>query len=115
MNRIALVLTLFFVLLSAACGSYNNNMGGAGSPVVMTLAPNATPAGGQTFTLTVNGSGFGTDSVVYWNGAPQVSAYGTGAKVTAQITAADIMNSGMVPVYVRSGGKNSNTIDFTVQ
>jgi hypothetical protein len=25
------------------------------------------------------------------------------------------MNAGMFPVYVRSGGKNSNMINFTVQ
>jgi len=113
-TRINLAVLLCLLSLSAACGSYNNNMG-AGAPVVMTLTPNATPAGGQAFTLTVTGSHFGTDSVVYWNGAPQASTYATGSSVSAQITAADIMNSGMVPVYVRSGGKNSNMIDFTVQ
>lgn len=115
MTRISLVVMVLLVMMVAACGSYNNNMGGAGSPVVMTLAPNMTPAGGLAFTLTVNGSGFGTDAVVYWNGSPQASSYATGGKVTAQITAADIMNSGRVPVYVRSGAKNSNSVDFTVQ
>jgi len=115
MTRIRFLVMVALAMMIAACGGYNNNMGGAGAPMVMTLAPNMTPAGGGAFTLTVNGSGFGIDSVVYWNKVAQVSAYGTGTTVTAQITAADIMNSGMVPVYVRSGGKNSNTIDFTVQ
>ena len=35
--------------------------------------------------------------------------------VTAQVAAVDVMNAGMFPVYVRSGGKNSNMINFTVQ
>jgi hypothetical protein len=115
MTRISLLLVVALAVMAPACGGYNSNMGGAGAPVVMTLAPNMANAGGGAFTLTVDGSGFGTDAVVYWNGAPQASSYATGSKVTAQITSVDIMNTGMVPVYVRSGGKNSNTIDFTVQ
>ena len=115
MTRINLLLVVALAVMAPACGGYNSNMGGAGAPTVMTLAPNSANAGGGAFTLTVNGSGFGTDAVVYWNGAPQASSYATGSKVTAQITSVDIMNTGMVPVYVRSGGKNSNTIDFTVQ
>ena len=115
MTRFNVLFVVALAMLASACGGYNNNMGGAGAPAIMTLAPNMAAAGGSTFTLTVNGSGFGTDAVVYWNMAPQASSYATGNKVTAQITAADILNAGMVPVYVRSGGKNSNTIDFTVQ
>ena len=61
------------------------------------------------------GPGFGTDSVVYWNGAALPSSYGTGTKVTAQVAAMNVMSAGMFPVYVRSGGKNSNMINFTVQ
>lgn len=114
-KRITFLMAMALVAVTAACGGYNNNMGGAGAPVLMTLAPNMTPAGGTTFTLTVNGSGFGTDSMVYWNGTPQVSSYASGGMVTAQITAADIMAAGMVPVYVRTAGKNSNIVDFTVQ
>ena len=115
MSRIGILLVVALAMMAGACGGYKNNMGGGGAPSIMTLAPNVATAGGATFTLTVNGSGFGTDAVVYWNMAPQASSYATGSKVTAQITAADIMTAGMVPVYVRSGGKNSNTIDFTVQ
>jgi hypothetical protein len=65
--------------------------------------------------LTVMGSGFGTDSVVLWNGTALPSSYSTGTMVTAQVSAMDIMNAGMFPVSVRSGGQTSNMIDFTVQ
>ncbi len=116
MSRICLGLLVTVTLLTAGCGGYgSHNMGGAGAPNITSLAPAMTNHGDPAFTLTVNGSGFGADSVVYWNGAPLPSAYGTGAKVTAQVSAADVMNAGMFPVYVRSGGKNSNMIDFTVQ
>jgi len=117
MSRICLGLLVILTLSIAGCGGYgSNNMGGgAGAPSITSLSPNMTNAGDPAFALTVNGSGFGTDSVVYWNGAALPTSYGTGAMVTAQVTALDVMNAGMFPVYVRSGGKNSNTINFTVQ
>ena len=31
-----------------------------------------------------------------------------------KVTDADLMFMGMVPVYVRTGGQNSNTVDFDV-
>ena len=117
MSRIHLGLLVILTLSIAGCGGYgSNNMGGGGgAPSITSLSPNMTNAGDPAFTLTVNGSGFGTDSVVYWNGGALPSSYGTGAMVTAQVAAVDVMNAGMFPVYVRSGGKNSNTINFTVQ
>jgi hypothetical protein len=117
MSRIGLLL-LTAVLFSMGCGygSHNNYMnGGMGGPQILDLKPDSTKAGGQAFTLTVDGSGFGTDSVVYWNMSPQTSAYVNGNQVTAEITAADIMNVGMVQVYVRTGGRNSNAMNFDVQ
>ncbi len=115
MSRICLALLLSLILFIAGCSYGHNYMGGGGAPNVMTLTPNMKNAGDPAFTLTVTGTGFGTDSVVYWNGAALPSAYGTGTTVTAQVSAADIMTAGMFPVYVRSGGKNSNMINFTVQ
>lgn len=118
MQRIGL-LFLTLVMFSVACGygSHSNymNNGGTGAPQIMQLQPTMANAGGPAFTLTVEGSGFGTDSVVYWNMVAQTTSYDSGTQVSAQITAADIMNPGMIPVYVRSGGKNSNSMDFTVQ
>lgn len=117
MSRICLLL-LAALVFSVGCGygSHSNYMnGGMGGPQIMQLQPNMAQAGSGAMTLTVTGSGFGTDSVVYWNMVPQTSSYVSGSKVTAEISAADLMNAGMVPVYVRSGGKNSNSMTFTVQ
>jgi hypothetical protein len=90
-------------------------MGGNGAPGITSLSPNMASAGDPTFPMTVNGSGFGTDSVVFWNGAALPSTYGTGNAVTATVSASDLAHAGMFPVYVRSGGKNSNMMNFTVQ
>lgn len=45
----------------------------------------------------------------------RTTTYVSTSKVTANITDADIMNAGMVQVYVHSGGANSNAITFTIQ
>jgi len=62
----------------------------------------------------VNGSGFGTDALVYWGMATRTTTYVSTSQVKANITDADIMNAGMVQVYVRSGGANSNAMPFTI-
>jgi hypothetical protein len=71
-------------------------------------------AGGAAFTLTVQGSGFGTDSLVYWGTTTRATTNDSASEVTADITAADIMNAGSVQVYVHSGGANSNAMTFTI-
>ena len=55
--------------------------------------------------LTVNGSGFGTDALVYWGTATRTTTYVSTSQVTANIMASDIMNAGTVQVYVHSGGQ----------
>lgn len=113
MSRVSFALILALSLMAAGCGGYGNSMGSA--PTLTSLTPNTVTAGDPAFTLTVNGSGFGTDSVVFWNGAALPTAYGTGSRVTAQVPATDVLAAGAFPVYVRSGGKNSAMMDFTVQ
>lgn len=117
MLRIRLILLLTVASLAAGCGYGSNYNGGGGNntPAITSLSPNMATAGDPAFTLTVNGSGFGTDSVVYWNGTALPSSYGTGSRVTANVSAADIANTGSFPIYVHSGGKNSNSMMFTVQ
>lgn len=115
MSRFCLTLLLAFVSLTAACGYGSHYMGGNGAPSITSLSPNMATAGDADFVLTVNGSGFGTDAVVFWNGTALPSTYATTTKVTATVSAADVATAGVIPVYVRSGGKNSNMMNFTVQ
>lgn len=116
MFRISLTLLLTLVLLTAGCGYGAHYMGGGnGSPNIATLSPNMANVNDPTFMLTVTGNGFETDSVVYWNGVALPSMYGSATTVTATVSAMDVLNAGMFPVYVRSGGKNSNMLNFTVQ
>jgi len=116
MSRISLGLLLAITLMGAGCGySSHNYMNGNGTPTITQLAPSSTTANSGAFVLTVNGTGFGTDSLVYWGTTTRATTYVTTSQVSANITDADIMNAGMVQVYVHSGGANSNAMTFTIQ
>lgn len=118
MSRLTLWFLMALALIGAGCGYGSKSMvggGGGGSPNITQLVPGNATAGGMAFTLTVNGSGFGTDATVYWGTSQQSTMYLSSNQVTAQIPAGDIMNPGTVSVYVRSGGMNSNSANFEVQ
>ncbi len=107
------------LLLAAVtgCSAYNSGgMGGNGpAPNIAQLVPNAVMHGSATFPLTVNGSNFAANSVVYFNMSPLQTAYSSAAQLTAQVPAADVTASGMVQVYVLSNGQSSNIALFNVQ
>jgi hypothetical protein len=125
--------TIFIILLTAAalgCGGYGSGSGSgsmaAGAPsIAAPLVPNTATAGSAAFTLTVNGSGFVGQSVVYWNSTARTTTFVTNSQLTAAISAADVAAAGAVPVFVRNPGgtgiynnqppRNSNMVNFTVQ
>ena len=67
--KFILVLLLTVVALGCGYGSKNNyNKMMTGTAVQMSqIVPTSAPAGAAGFMLTVNGSGFARNSVVYWN------------------------------------------------
>lgn len=83
-------------------------------PALTTLTPDSVPVNSVPFTMTVNGSNFGTDAVVFWNGQPLSTRFVAPNQLLSSLTDTDLMFPGMVPVYVRTGGRNSNTLDFDV-
>jgi Mn2+/Fe2+ NRAMP family transporter len=121
--KISCVLLLALFILG--CGGYGNNNsmssgGGTAATHIDALVPNTATAGSAAFMLTVNGSGFASSSVVYWNGATRPTMFATPKQLTAQISASDIATAGSAQVYVRTsggiygGGTNSNTVNFPV-
>jgi len=101
------------VLLGLASLSY------AQAPVPfinLPLVPDATAPGGPEFTLTVNGTGFVSNSVVNWNGSALATQFVSGSQLMATVPAADIAtaNTGWVTVVNPApGGGTSNTAFFT--
>ena len=116
MLRISLGLLLAVTLMGVGCGYGSHNyMNGNGTPQITQLSPSSTIAGEPAFALTVKGTGFGAGSLVYWGMTTRTTTYDSTTQVTANITAADIMNAGTVQVYVHSAGGNSNAMTFTIQ
>jgi IPT/TIG domain len=66
------------------------------------LIPDATPPGGAQFTLTVNGTGFVSSSVVNWNGNALVTQFVSSSQLTATVPAADIATATTASVTVVS-------------
>jgi IPT/TIG domain len=126
------LLTIALLTVSVlGCGGYGSGSGAgsgtmAGAPAVSApLVPNTAPAGSAGFTLTVNGSGFVNQSVIYWNSMPKTTTFVTSGQLTAPVASSDIATAGSIPVYVRNPGgtgiymnqmgQNSNTVNFMVQ
>ncbi|MFY9853825.1 MAG: Ig-like domain-containing protein, partial [Terracidiphilus sp.] len=87
------------------------------APVIGSLSPAFTDAGGATFTLTVNGSGFVLGSTVYWGTTLLTTNYVSSTQLTASVTAADITSAGTSSITVQTptpGGGTSNTWQFEV-
>ena len=87
------------------------------APTETSLSPTSATAGGAAFTLTVNGTGFLSTSVVKFNGASKTTTFVSATRLTAAITAADIATAGMANVTVTNpapGGGISGTLSFTI-
>jgi len=81
------------------------------------LMPDATAPGGPQFTLTVNGTGFVSNSVVNWNGSALATQFVSGSQLTAIVPATDIATAStgwVTAVSPGPGGGTSNVGFFSV-
>ena len=82
---------------------------------ISSLTPAAATAGGASFTLTVNGTGFAGGSTVQWNGVPLATTFVGASQLTAIVPANLIANIGGASVTVLTfAGAISNAVTFTV-
>jgi hypothetical protein len=113
MSRYAIVLSALLLGLASAL-SY------AQAPVPfinLPLVPDATAPRGPQFTLTVNGTGFVSNSVVNWNGTRLATQFVNQGQLTATVPASNIAtaSTGWVTVVNPApGGGTSNTAFFSV-
>lgn len=116
------VVLLFASLLCTACGSGDPATKGDPhfvvapiiQPAISSLTPDSVPVDSVPFIMTVNGRDFGTDAIVFFNGTPLNTRFVTSKQLVAQLQSANLDFAGLVPVYVRTQGFNSNTLDFNV-
>ena len=87
-------------------------------PRLTSISPDTTSAGGNAFTLVVNGTGFARGSVVRVNGQERVTDFVSETALAAQITAADIAAGGVLQISVFNaapGGGTSGSLPLTVR
>jgi hypothetical protein len=86
-------------------------------PVLGTLLPAFTSAGNKSFALTVNGSGFTADSVVFWGKTALATQFVNANQLVTQIATSDIAAAGTIPISVQTpapGGAVSNALQFEI-
>jgi len=116
-----LISLLLLISLGVGCGAgtrtaNNDPRAGFGfsPPSINALTPSSSPVNSVPFTMTVQGSNFGTDAVVLWNGNAQQTTVVSSSQLLVMVTDTDLMFTGLTHVFVRTGGLNSNTVDFNV-
>jgi hypothetical protein len=107
--------------ITIGCQTFTINQAGAGAgnpvPAVTTFSPASIPAGGPSFTLTVNGSNFVSGATVLFNGLPRVTTFVNAGQLTAAILASDIQFVGTATVVVTNpvpGGGVSNSVNYSI-
>jgi hypothetical protein len=74
----------------------------ASKPVLVSLSPALTSAGGQGFALTVNGSSFSGSSIIFWGATRLATQFVNGTQLVAQVPAADTVTAGTIPITVQT-------------
>lgn len=124
-RRVSLPVSLLILfLITIGCGTPAHNPNVATGPTIgssfsppsiATLFPNSAPVDSVPFTLNVKGANFTTDAIVFWNGQPLFTRFVNSQQLLADLTSTDLMLPGMIQVYVRTAGLNSNTVEFGLQ
>ena len=84
-------------------------------PVISGLSPSSAAAGGAAFPMTVNGSGFVSNSSVYWNMTALATTFVSATQLTAAVPASLIAAAGTASVSVANPGNvTSSPSVFTI-
>ncbi len=82
---------------------------------ITSLSPSSALAGSQLATLTVNGTGFVSDSQVQWNSIARYTTFVSGAELQATLYGDDTLNSGDISVTVLNpDGETSAPATFSI-
>jgi hypothetical protein len=112
----AAALAMALLVLLSGCGSntppYND------TPAIINLFPSDATAGGPTFTMNINGTGFISTTAAYWNNQQLTTTFNaTTLQISASVPASFIATAGVAQVTVVSptpGGGMSNAATFTI-
>ncbi len=124
LNRISLPASGNYTVLVGDCsgmntGTYNLTTRCSGvcllpSPSVTSVSPASKPAGGQAFTLKVNGSNFvksNGKSVVQWNGTELPTTFISNSQLVVHVPASYVEKAGTFPITVLTTAGDAGSSD----
>src|SRR5437588_817404 len=117
---VSLALLLFTALLwFSACGGGNSTPAPPSNPMPMvsSLTPSSAIAGAAATTVTVNGSGFVSSSVVNWNGAARTTTFVSATELQFLLQASDVASVGSAQISVSNsapGGGTASPVQITI-
>jgi WD40-like Beta Propeller Repeat len=102
-------------LLSVGCGE-----GSSSSPppppniVLQSIVPTYVTAGSGNTTLSINGTGFTSSSVAYWDHTALSTSFGSSVNMQATIPASLLAQPGAAQITVKDSSVTSNVLSFDV-
>ena len=118
-GSLAMLIVIAFVASFSSCSGSGGGGGQTTNPVpsITSLSPTQQAAGSAAQSLTINGTGFVTNSTVTFNGVAQNSTYISASQLTAILNASGLASPGSFPVIVTNpapGGGASSAVNFNV-
>lgn len=104
--------TLFIVPRSSTGGTGSGGTNNP-APTITSLSPQSATAGATGFTLTIKGTGFGSESTVSFGGQALAPQSVTSTMITATVSAAEIATAGSVTVSVTNPSPGGGTANAT--
>ncbi|MBL8205914.1 MAG: hypothetical protein JNM09_16890, partial [Blastocatellia bacterium] len=86
-------------------------------PTLTSLNPSGATAGGSTFFLTLNGTGFLSSTIVKFNGTDRAATLVNSTQMTITVSASDLANAGSAKIVVVNpmpGGGTSNELTLPI-
>uniref|UniRef100_A0A832G1G7 IPT/TIG domain-containing protein n=1 Tax=Ignavibacterium album TaxID=591197 RepID=A0A832G1G7_9BACT len=83
-------------------------------PDIQVINPAMSLVNPGAFTMAVKGTGFTTNSVVYFNGNARATTFVSDSVLNTQILSTDVSVAGNFPVWVSDGATNSDTLIYKV-
>ena len=95
----------------AGCGGFH----GVVTPTLSSINPATIEAGSAGFTLTASGSNFTSGTRIVWDGIPLATKVESNSKLSADVTAVQIINPGNISVSVlKSDTTSSNVLTLKI-
>lgn len=124
LRSVALLSVVAGILLLGSCGGGNNKPPFNSTPILTGLFPSVITAGSDGFSMSVNGTGFMSDSsgvtFVNWNGSPRSTSFNVNTgQLLVRVFASDVATPNAVNVTATNpapgGGTSIGSRIFTVE